>query len=369
MEGYINNYDFVNLEAMKYYAPPNSWSVDKRKSEVQTRIFSGTWMGSRKMDGYFERFVKDEDGNMYLLARSKNVQGVYPNKIEWVPQLDSFFNALPNGTVLLGEVYFPNNEGSKNTTSILGCLKDKAIKRQEAGDYLHYYIFDVLAFRGENLINRPIKERVSYLDHIAEIAYDVDNSFIHTAQYYYGNELWSELQSILSSGGEGMVITREDCEYKPGKRSVKDTFKCKQELTDTIDCFIIGANAPTRNYEGKSIETWKYWEDIKTGEKFEDMLYKEYRDGRCIEPITKNYFHGWAGSLKLGLMKDGQPIYFGDLSGLTEEILNNWKNYLGHVCEVGGMSLDEETRHIRHPRFLGWREDKTKDDCQWSQVE
>ena len=57
-----------------------------------------------------------------------------------------FFEALPNGTCLLGEIYFPKNEGSSNVTTIMGCTQDKALRRQENGEKLHYYVFDVLAY-------------------------------------------------------------------------------------------------------------------------------------------------------------------------------------------------------------------------------
>ena len=43
---------------------------------------------------------------MELVGRSKGVGGDYLNKIDWVPQLMSFFQNLPNGTCLLGEIVF-----------------------------------------------------------------------------------------------------------------------------------------------------------------------------------------------------------------------------------------------------------------------
>ena len=58
---------------------------------------------------------------------------------------------MPNGTVLLGEIYLPSNEKSKAVTTILGCLKDKALMRQDKGEKLHFYIFDCLANNGKNI--------------------------------------------------------------------------------------------------------------------------------------------------------------------------------------------------------------------------
>ena len=79
-----------------------------------------------------------------------------------------------------------------------------------------------------------------------------------------------------------------------------------------------------------------------------------------------------AGSLKIGLYKDGTLIHFGDLSGITEEILTNWKDYVGKVIEVGGMEFNKDSTGtvtaIRHPKFLGFRDDKNPEDCTWDQL-
>lgn len=369
MEGYIKNFDFQNMPAQKYYSAPNSWSPEKRKTEVQSRIFSGTWVGSRKMDGFLERFVKDEDGNMMLLSRSKSVKGDYPNKIEWVPQLDDFFSSLPKGTALLGELYIPNNEGSKNVTTILGCLKDKALQRQEEGNKLHYYVFDVLAYNNENLINSPMKERINYLDEVERLAYESGCEYVEVARYHRGKELWDALQEILAEGGEGIVITNEESTYKPDKRSIKDTFKCKKELTDTIDCFFTGRfSSPSRDYLGKEPIDWCYWFDLSTNEKVYGKLYDEWFAGKPIEPITKSYYYGFAGSLEIGVMKDGKICPIGWLSGLTEEIKKNPTDYAMRCVEVSAMELDNESNALRHGRLIQFRDDLTPVDCTYEKV-
>ena len=140
MKGFIDGIDFHSLPAQKYWSMPASWAPERKQQEVKSAIFSGEYVGARKIDGAFYKFVKDEDGNMELLGRSKSVNGDYLNKIEWVPQLRSFFNTLPKGTCLIGEIYFPHNEGSNHVTTIMGCLKDKAIARQEAGEKPRYVL-------------------------------------------------------------------------------------------------------------------------------------------------------------------------------------------------------------------------------------
>ena len=80
MIGYIDNYNFTELDCQKYWQPPSTWSKDKTKQETINRIFSGQWLGAQKRDGALYVFLKDEDGNITLRGRSKAVSGEYLDK-------------------------------------------------------------------------------------------------------------------------------------------------------------------------------------------------------------------------------------------------------------------------------------------------
>ena len=362
MKGFVNGIDWINAEAMKYWSFPASYSDEKKKAEVHSAIFGGDYMGALKVDGYYQRLIKDEDGNCFMIARSKGVNGAI-DKYNWVPQLHSFMDNLPNGTVLLSECYLPGNEGSNKITSLLGCLKEKCIARQEEGQKLHFYIFDVCVFDGVSLVKTGAKDRFCLL---GELAQRYPHDYVEYAEYFSGPELWDKLQEYLASGREGIVITRKDCPIYFKRTPAHMTIKIKKELQETIDVVILGANAPTRLYTGKEIETWKYWEDTFTGEKLNGEYFKDYYDGKSIEPVTKNYFNEWAGSLIIGIRKGEELVPIGSLSGLEEEVLANWKNYKGKVAEVTAMQImDTESHGLRHPKFLKWRPDLTPRDTDY----
>ena len=362
MIGVIDNYDFKEMEPMRYWSPPASWDYEKKKTTTQQRIFSGDWWAAEKKDGYFAKFVKDEDGNMMLLSRSRNVKGEFPNKIEWVPHLHKFFEDLPNGTCLLGELYLPDKPGSNHITSLLGCLKDKCIARQEKEGKLHFYVFDILADAQTSLINVPAEKRFDFLN-IYWRAWPFE-PYVEYAKYANGKELWNMLQTVLANGGEGIVMTRGGALYQPGKRPSKDCQKVKKELQDTVDCFFTGhASAPTKLYTGKSIETWIYWENEITGEKLNGEYYKDYAAGMAIIPVTKPYFNGWAGSLEIGVLNSERIEPIGYISGLTDEIKANWKDYKGRCIEVAAMERHQETGGLRHAKFIRFRDDLTIKDC------
>ena len=365
LKGIIDGIDFWNLEAQKYYAPPNSWSQEKKYDTAYNRIFSGEWLGAQKRDGAFYKFIKDEDGNMFLIGRSKSVGGDYLDKFDWVPHLHPFFKNLPNGTCLLGELYLPRDEQAKTTTSIMNCLKEKAIGRQnKEEDKLHYYIFDILADEGKAIYTKTASERFDLLN---SYWWTYGEGYHEWAKYYSGKKLWDNLQSLLADGYEGIVITRAAAPYQPGKRPSKDCLKVKKELQDTIDCVIIGANPPTKLYTGKEIRTWTFWLNELTNEKVSGELYEDYANGEPIIPVTKNWFYGWAGSLRLGAYKDGKLVEIGSLSGVTDEVKENWKDYVGKVAEVTAMEI-MDTGGLRHPKLNRFRDDINAEECTYERI-
>lgn len=362
----IDGIDFWNMEAMKYYVFPKTWSDDKKRAEVKNRIYSNEYMGARKMDGYWTMLIKDMDGVCHLRTRTRGVNGEYPDKYDHVPHFDTFTSMLPNGTVLLGETYLPNKPGSRNITTILGCLTDKAIARQKKEeDKLHFYCFDILAYNGKSWLKKIAKERFRYINNGHNAPY------FEGATYLYGDALYNELQTYLANGGEGMVITRVDGIYAPGKRP-NYTLKCKKELSDTIDCVIIGADAPTKYYGGDYLSTWDYWENEKTGERLNGRYYEQARTNSILVAVSKAYFLDWAGSLRLGLYKDGKLEYFCNVSGLTDYQKEHWKDYVGTVATITGMEISKTDTglSIRHPKLVEIRGigDKKATDCTYEQL-
>lgn len=367
----ISGIDFHEVAVQRYWAPPATWTVEKHQAETKKRIYSSEWFGSRKMDGAFYKFTKDDDGNMELTGRSRSVGGDYLDKIEWVPQCGDFFRELPNGTCLLGELVFPNNEGSKNTTSITGCLKEKAIARQENGDKLIYYVFDCLAYNGVSFLNYTAAARVQQ---VREISEKYKSDYVRFAKYYEGEELWEQLCDILDKGGEGIVLLKKDGKYEPDKRPSKTTMKVKKELASSIDCFFTGrGTAPTRIYEGKELPNWKYWVNGTTDERLEiGEHYFDYVNGGNLVPVTKPYYYKWCGSLEIGLVNGDKVLPIGFLSGLTDEIKSDPSKYKGKVIEVSAMEIgyndDGSFSGLRHAKMLGFREDKNWKECGFDQI-
>ena len=385
MYGYIDGYDFGEMECQRYWAPPSSWTDQKKKDHAHNCVFGGDWFGAEKKDGYFAKLIKDEDGNIILYSRSRGVNGKFADKHEWVPQLNPFFEALPLGTCLLGEIYFPSKPGSRQVTTIMGCLKEKAIERQEKGEKLHFYVFDCLAWCGINESQVAANKRFEVVGHMGEMPAFKNCEYVSFAQYKTGKELWHMLQEILARGDEGVVITHKDGKYEPGKRPSKTTLKIKKELKQTIDCFFTGrGSAPTKEYTGKEIETWKFWQNRITGEKVEGEFYRDYVCGAAIEPVTKGFFYGWSGSLEIGVFRhkvgsrckingvvydDTEVFPIGWLSGVTDEMKASPDKFAFQPMEVTAMEYDEFNHTLRHGKMVGWRKDLNLRDCTLEKIE
>ena len=367
MKGYVCGIDWINVEAMKYWSFTAATSLEKRRAETRNMVFSGDYIGALKVDGYYERLIKDEDGNCFMVARSKNVHGEAVEKLAWVPHIIPFMESLPNGTVLLSECFLPDDEGSKKITSLLGCLKDKCIARQEAGHKLHFYIFDIMCLSGEDLTKTPFEDRITILH---SFSHDYFNDYVAYAQYYDGAELWDKLQAALADGREGMVIMQKKAPVYFKRTPARVSLKIKKELQDTLDCFFTGkAAAPTKSYTGKEIENWQYWVNQYTDERLPigNHYYESFMEGKPYIPVTKPYYLHYAGSLEIGLMDGDKEVGIGYLSGLTDEIKANYKDYVHRVIEVGAMELND-TGGLRHAKMLGWRDNKPWYECSIEQL-
>jgi len=367
MKGYIDGIDFVELEPMKYWSFSSSTSQTTKKDTVRNAIFSGEYIGTLKVDGYYQRLVKDEDGNCFMIARSRNVKGEVVDKYEWVPQIHEWMSELPLGTCLLCEAYLPGKEGSKNVTSILGCLQAKAISRQVKTP-LYFHVFDVIADQGKSLLNTHYEDRVELLNSYWR-AYPCQ--YVDYAEPYEGQELWDKLAEYLAEGREGMVIMRKDAIVYQKRTPARVSIKIKKEIADTIDCFFTGrGTAPTKNYTGKELKNWQYWVNPISDDRLPiQSYYREYMEGEPVMPVTKPYYYKWCGSLEIGLVKDDKVVPIGYLSGLADEIKANPTAYKGKVIEVSAMQVEEDTKALRHAKMIQFREDKLWKECEWSQLE
>lgn len=357
---------------------------------------SGEYFAQLKKDGYWYMFEKTENYS-YFFSRNESVEtGTLTEKSANVPHIMEVLNHLPAGTIIIGELYYPGKR-SKDVTPIMGSLPEKAVERQQGEyGYLHYYIHDMIYYKGKDLTSYGASIRYDLLKRVYELnlfdSYTVnEEQFIELAERVDEN-IQEFVAEALENGEEGAVLKKKTAPYTPGKRPAWDTVKIKK--TDTCDAVCMGFSDPTRyyngkldvrvNYTGADAESWPYWAIFKipfgytTGGENEAVLDKKVPIGqreviRGINygtyPVTKAYYYGWKTSMDVGAYdKDGNLIKIGSVSsGLTEAMQcaagNNPEVFIGKTVKLAGMEKDHKEKTLRHFYFKGFHEDKPASDC------
>lgn len=364
--------DWLNVEREKYWAPPVSYDRKKIKELSQSLIESGKYICSEKKDGNWAAYIQ-QNGEIQIQTRGiSKVTGTYTDIKDKVPHITKAMRALmgDKDCFIIGELYYPGG-CDHDVGAILRCLPEKAVARQKDNP-LRFYIFDCWCYNGKSLMDTNMIDRIKQ---IKDWLYDKDyrvRGYIEFAQYYTSNSANKLLADVLAAGGEGIVLQLMEGKPQPGKRPARKSMKLKKELSRDMDVVCIGLNAPARLYTGKNIENWMYWEDTKYDKLLNENCYREYITGAsCLEPVTKNYFYSVPGSISCGAYQRDKLVKICDVAGLPDEIKFDMKDspddYIGHPLRITGMESTDDYS-IRHPKFLGFRDDIPVEDCTWDKI-
>ena len=372
--------DYFTDEPMRYWAPTSTMSAETKRQKLEQMAESGNYIWSQKYDGNWSRAVITKERAALQtrgISKKTGTYGEIQNKIFFWPNI---VNAFQNGdTVILGEVYLPGGI-DKDVGSILRCLDEKAIARQK-DKKLEWRIFDVLVLDGQNLMNENVEKRISY---IPEVVKRINSPLVIGINYYEMDDtFFDKLNDIFINGGEGAVCYKKTSKYIPGKRgpSAWETCKVKQEISADVDCFITGVEPAVRDYTGKDISSWQFWEDSRTGQKLIGEYFAEYQLGRALRPISKGYYYNWPGAIYTGVYDSkGNIIPLCKVAGLTEdfktELRDNFENWNMCPLTVGGMMVSTAQADesgcgisIRHPYIKSIRKgDLDIKDCTLSKI-
>lgn len=349
------------------------WKLPAGKEDRLSEVCeNGEYFLEEKIDGAFYQFVKTPN-HSYLFGRTvSRKNGLLTEKSANVPHIVDALSSIPADTVIVGEIYVPSGT-SKDVTSIMGCLPEKAIARQKDSP-IHFYLHDITFYNGEDVTALGAEDRYDILHKLWNECGLAQYSFLRLAEKVTEN-LEQTISDILARGGEGAVLKKKDAPYTPDKRPAWSTIKIKQ--MDSIDLVCTGFCAPTKEYTGKELETWPYWikitDDPDFGEIEELSISCKYGE-EGWQPVTKYYAFNQYSAIKIGGYDDnGNLVELGTVSsGLTDEMKQdmseNPDSYLGKVVSLDCMSIDKKEHTLRHPVFKAWRDDKNPEDCKISEV-
>jgi len=215
-----------------------------------------------------------------------------------------------------------------------------------AGAALHYFIFDVLVMKGQDVMAQPLVKRLELLE---EHVYPQMEEPIRYSPVLEGS-LEDLIQSVKVQGLEGLVAKRRNSCYEPGMRSGQwQKMRVNQGQEFVIGGYTVG------------------------GATFDAIVFGYYDgDDLVYAARTRN---GFTPKLRAELLKKFRPLEIKECPfvNLPEKKAGRWGAGLTAAkmqeCRwlrpvlVGQFKFVEWTQdaHLRHSRFVGLREDKNAD--------
>lgn len=354
------------------YEAMEVWSLPKNKKHMLEEVCgNGKYFAQIKKDGNWYQYSKSTTGVAYLFSRGESTKTGLPVEcMDKVPHIRKAFECLPNDTVLVGEIYYPG-QTTNEVRSIMACISKKAVDRQKEKGNIHFYLHDIIRFDGVDITDMKAYDRYQKLVEVVN-QYNLLSNEIELAEIIEEN-IYDACCAALSNGEEGAVLKLRTAPYYEGKKPAWSMIKVKER--DTADVVCMGFNDATINYNGKEIETWQYWVNPDSGEKYPIGAYydKFITEEECMfyAPVTKPHYHGWKTAIRLGVYKNEELIEIGTVSsGLSDDlciqITNTPEDYIGKVVECECMQKTGGT--LRHPRFIRFRDDKNARSCTFESI-
>jgi bifunctional non-homologous end joining protein LigD len=289
------------------------------------------WLYELKFDGYRALAIKTA-GKVHLRSRNdKDFNARYPGIVKALA-------AMPDETVIDGEVVALDGDGKPS----FNALQNSASRAD-----LHYFIFDLLILKGQDVMGEPFTKRRKLLE---EHVFPEMTEPIRYSPVLEGS-LKDLVQSVKAQGLEGLVAKRRDSRYEAGMRS--------------------GAWQKMRVNQGQEFVIGGY---TIGGATFDAMVFGYY-DGEKLMYAGRTR-NGFTPKLRAELLRKfrGLEIVECPFANLPEKKAGRWGVGLTAVkmegCRwlkpliVGQFEFVEWTEdgHLRHSRFMGLRDDKKPKD-------
>lgn len=316
------------LEALEQCSMPK-WSAPMLATLTEKRFSSPEWLFERKLDG--ERcLVFRRKSRLHLLSRNRQeLNNTYPELVEILHKQE------PQHYIADGEIVA--FEGNLTSFSRLqGRLGIKqAEEARQSGIKVYLYLFDLLYLDDRDITALPLRARKRLLRRQFEFT---DPLRLTAHRNEKGEALYHE---ACKKGWEGLIAKRADSPYVHSRSRHWLKFKCvnRQELV------IAGYTDPEGERKGFGALLLGYYEQGKL--RYAGKVGTGF-DDQTLESLT--------GRLKSLERKScpyaKEPDDAGsDVHWVTPKL----------VAETGFTEWTDAGR-LRHPRFLGLRDDKAAED-------
>jgi len=291
------------------------------------RDFDDRWLFERKLDGVRVLAVRDASGVRLLSRTGRSIGATYPEVVEALAAQDCADFTVDGEVVAL-------RDGRTDFGLLqqrLGLTDPRAVRASPVA--VHYYVFDVLALAGWDTTRLPLRTRKSLL----RDALGFEDPLRWTPHRNHPRDRPDAdlLADACGRGWEGLIAKRADATYQ--QRRSRDWLKLKCAAGQE---FVIGG----------------FTEPAGSRIGFGALLLGYYAAGqlRYAGKVGTGYSQAVLRELRSrldGLTRDTSPF-----ADRVREPRPHWVN----PSLVAQVAFGEWTRDglLRHPRFLGLRDDK-----------
>ena len=293
------------------------------------------WQAEWKWDGIRGQVVV-RNGEVFIWSRGEELV------TEKYPEYHAFAHALPDGTVIDGEILAFRDGAPMNFNVLQTRIGRKSVSKkllQEAPVVLMAY--DLLEHEGKDLRTRVMQERRSILEKLIARANNPRLLLSPTVDF----RSWDDLRMARSRSrermSEGIMLKHRNSEYKVGRKR-GDWWKWKVDPL-TIDAVMIyamrGHGRRANLYTDYTFAVWKGEELVPFTKAYSGLTDEEFR--RVDAFVKRNTLER-----------------FGPVRSVKPEL----------VFEIAFEGIAKSTRHksgvaLRFPRMKRWREDKPPEEA------
>ncbi|WNO70783.1 non-homologous end-joining DNA ligase [Streptomyces sp. AM8-1-1] len=291
------------------------------------RVFDDTWVFERKLDGIRALTVRAPEGTRLLSRTGRAMNNSYPELVEALAA-QSCEDFTVDGEIVAyshGRTDFSRLQQRMQLTD--------PRKARASGVAVTYYLFDLLTLDGKDLRRLPLRTRKSLLRRALDFAPPVR----FTPHRNQGGQ--RELDEACARGWEGLIAKRAEGSYLPRRSPDWLKLKCARAQE-----FVIGG----------------FTEPAGSRVGFGALLIGYYADGELRYAGKVGTGYDQAALRRLRGALDGLGQRQSPFAGVVRERGVHWVEPR-LVAQVG---FTEWTRDgmLRHPRFLGLRDDKEPAD-------
>jgi DNA ligase-1 len=293
------------------------------------------WQAEHKWDGIRGQLIV-RGGQHYAWSRGEELV------TDKYPEFEALRTALPHGTVLDGEILAWKNDAPLPFAELQKRIGRKSVGKKLLADVpVIFMAYDIMEHAGEDIRQRPLRERRALLERIVGDAQQSVITISPTLRFDTWEEIVAHREHARTASIEGLMLKRLNSTYEAGRRR-GDWWKWKVDPLN-IDAVL------TFSMQGHG----------RRADLYTDHTFGLWQEGQLVT-FAKAYSGLTDAEMKEvdAFIKKNTLERFGPVRQVKAEL----------VFEIAFEGISISTRHksgvaVRFPRIARWRKDKKPEEA------